>query len=328
MRLSLAVRSGLVRGAQTGWFLVRIIVPLSAVVAVLQWTGVLGFIGRVLAPFMGLFGLPGEAAIPVVSGYFAGVYGGVAAASVIPLTKVQMTVLALMVLVAHNLVVESTIQSRSGVSGLKVSTVRVATALLLGALLWQTLRLGAGEGAAAASSVAPPAHETAGSFAASWALETAWLVLKIFLIVAVLMVATEIMRAYGFFEAAARPLRPVMRLLGLSERVSFLWLTATFLGVSYGAGLILQEAREPGRFEPGDLRDLHVSIGISHSLLEDTLLFMAIGASPFWILLPRPVAAAAAVRAVRRFAPGVIPLPARSCEPRNDAPGRRKPRDA
>lgn len=290
------------RGAQSGWFLVKIIVPLSAAVAVLQWTGILALIGRVLAPFMGLFGLPGEAAVAIVSGYLAGVYGGVAAASVLPLTKVQMTVLALMVLVAHNLVIESTIQSRSGVSGLKVSTVRIATAFLLGALLWQTLRFGAAA-SAPASTLAPASDETVLSFARTWAIGTTWLVFKIFLIVSALMVATEIMRAYGVFEALVRPLRPIMRLLGLSERVSFLWLTGTFLGVSYGAGLIIQEARQPGRFEPGDLRDLHVSIGISHSLLEDTLLFVALGASPFWILVPRPLASAAAVRAVRRLAP-------------------------
>jgi hypothetical protein len=44
-----------------------------------------------------------------------------------------------------------------------------------------------------------------------------------------------------------------------------------------------------------------VSIAISHSLLEDTLLFVAIGASLPWILIPRPIAAALVVRAARRL---------------------------
>src|SRR5262249_55524311 len=119
-----AVRTGLLRGLQTGWFLVKIIIPLYAALALMQWTGLLGLIGRVLAPAMGLFGLPGEAAVALVSGYFAGVYGGVAAAATIPLTRPQLTVLAVMVLVAHNLVVESAVQSRSGASGLRVTAVR------------------------------------------------------------------------------------------------------------------------------------------------------------------------------------------------------------
>ncbi len=83
-RLAGVLRAGILRGASTGWFLVRIIVPLSAGVALLQWTGILSLIGRILAPAMGLFGLPGEAAVPIVSGYFGGVYGGIAAAAAIP----------------------------------------------------------------------------------------------------------------------------------------------------------------------------------------------------------------------------------------------------
>ena len=35
-----------------------------------------------------------------------------------------------------------------------------------------------------------------------------------------------------------------------------------------------------------------LSLGISHSLIEDTFLFVAIGASLFWVLVPRMVAAA------------------------------------
>jgi len=298
-----AVRSGLVRGARTGWFLVRIIIPLSAGVALLDYTGILGWIGRQLAPVMGLFGLPGEAALHLVSGFFAGVYGGVAAASALTLTKVQMTVLAMIILVAHNLIVEGTIESRSGTSGLMVTGVRIATGLLMGAILWQILRWGDQGPSLAAHASSEAARAGFGPFAASWALGAAKLLVKIFAIVVGLMIATELMRAYGLFEALRRPMRPFMRFLGLSDRVTFLWLTATFLGIAYGAGLIIQEANEHGRFEPGDLRDLHVSIGISHSLFEDTLLFMAIGANPFWVLLPRPLAAAVVVRAVRRFVP-------------------------
>ena len=293
----------LARSARTGWFLVRIMVPLSAGIGLLQWTGTLEWIGRRLAPAMGLFGLPGEAAVALVAGAVTGVYGGVAAAAAVPLTKVQLTVLALMVLTAHNLVVESAVQSRSGTSGLRVSAVRVATGLLLGALLWQTLGRGDAGAAAVPSALPPPAEATFAAFAAAWARGAAYLVLKVGLILLGLMIATELMRAYGVIDALVRPVRPIVRFLGLSERVSFLWLTAIFLGIAYGAGLIIQDAAEPGRFRPGDLRDLHVSIGLCHSVLEDTVLFVAIGASPFWILAPRPIAAALVVRAVRRLVP-------------------------
>ena len=325
-----AAGSGLARGLRTGWYLTKVIVPLSAAVAILDWAGVLGRIGRLLASLMALFGLPGEAALPIVSGFFAGVYGGVAAASAIPLTKAQMTVLAIIVLVAHNPVVESAVQSRSGAPGWRITTVRLVVAAVLGAAAWQGLRHGdqgpvlrshAPVSDGSESALAPPSQGLRGhagatvpdpaghakpsfeAFASAWALGVGRLLLKIYAIVAGLMIAMEIARAHGLFDALQRPLRPLMRALGLSERVTFLWLTATFLGVGYGAGLILAESAIPGRFEDGDLRDLHVSIGISHALVEDTLLFMAIGANPLWVLLPRPLAAAVAVRLARPFVP-------------------------
>jgi hypothetical protein len=299
--LARIARHGLRSGARTGWFLAKIIVPLSAGVAILSWTGALAAIGRVLAPAMRLFGLPGEAAVPLVAGWTAGVYGGIAAATTLPLTYAQLNVLAIMVLTAHNLPIESAIASRSGASGPRVSVVRLAVAVILGALLWQVLRHGSLATRLAPHAVTAGKDPSLSAFALAWLLGNVKLVVKIFAIVVVLTIATDLMRAYGVFDLLARRLRPLMALLGLSERVTFLWLTGTFLGLSYGSGLIIQEARTPGRFRRGDLRDLHVSIGIAHSLLEDTLLFAAVGVNPLFVLLPRPVAAAIAVRAGRGF---------------------------
>src|SRR5262245_39398755 len=134
------VRHGLRTGARTGWFLAKIIVPISAGVALLQWTGALAAIGRFLAPGMGLFGLPGEAAVPLVAGWSVGVYAGIAAATALPLTYAQLNVLAIMVLTAHNLPIESAIASRSGASGPRVSALRLGVSVVLGALLWQALK--------------------------------------------------------------------------------------------------------------------------------------------------------------------------------------------
>jgi len=295
------VHHGLRSGGRTGWFLAKIIVPLSAVVALASWTGALAAIGRVLAPGMGLFGLPGEAAVPLVAGWMVGVYGGIAAATTLPLSYAQLYVLAIMVLTAHNLPIESAIASRSGASGPRVSLVRLAVSVMLGALLWQVLRHGSLAATPAPHAIAAGPDPTFAAFALAWLRENAALILKIFTIVVVLTITTDLLRAYGLFDRMARRLKPLMALLGLSERVTILWLTGTFLGLSYGSGLIIQEARTPGRFRRGDLRDLHVSIGIAHSLLEDTLLFAAIGVNPLFILVPRPVAAALAVRAARGF---------------------------
>src|SRR5262245_35486229 len=165
-------RHGLRSGGRTGWFLAKLILPLSAGVALLSWTGALAAIGRVLAPMMGLFGLPGEAAVPLVVGWTAGVYGGIAAATTLPLSFAQLNVLAIMVLTAHNLPIESAIASRSGASGSRVSLVRLAVGMILGALLWQLLRHGS-----LATTVAPHASMAAGgstfaAFGLGWLRES------------------------------------------------------------------------------------------------------------------------------------------------------------
>lgn len=46
VKFTAVLRTGLTRGARTGWSLVRIIVPLSGAVELLQWTGILRGIGR------------------------------------------------------------------------------------------------------------------------------------------------------------------------------------------------------------------------------------------------------------------------------------------
>jgi spore maturation protein SpmB len=299
-RFGRACLAGATRGLRTAWFLTKIIVPLSAAVAALQRAGALAWLGRILSPAMGVFGLPGEAAVALVSGSLVGVYGAIAASSSIPLTGVQMTVLALMVLTAHNLVVESAVQARSGTSGIRMALLRIAGAVVLGALLWQLLRHGE-QGVVVVQTTVGPAGAGLAEFVSSWALGIARLLLKIYVIVVSLTIGTETMRAFGVFEILSRSFSPAMRFLALSDNVALLWLTATILGLAFGAGLIIDESREPGRFRPDELEDFNVSVAISHSLLEDTLLFLAIGAHLTWILVPRPIAAALAVRANRRL---------------------------
>src|SRR5262245_36069364 len=167
---------GLRSGGRTGWFLAKLIVPLSAGVALLSWTGGLAAIGRIVAPAMGLFGLPGEAAVPLVAGWIAGVYGGIAAATTLPLTFAQLNVLAIMVLTAHNLPIESAIASRSGASGPRVSLVRLAVSILLGALLWQVLRHGSLATTVAPHAAIAGADTTFSAFALAWLRENAKLV--------------------------------------------------------------------------------------------------------------------------------------------------------
>ena len=120
------------RGVRTAIFLLRVILPLSFAVSFLDWVGLLAKIGELLAPAMRTFGLPGEAALALVSGWLVGIYGGVAAMTILPMSAAQVTVLSLMLLTAHNLPVECTVQHKTGTPWWVSMPARLVTAAVLG----------------------------------------------------------------------------------------------------------------------------------------------------------------------------------------------------
>lgn len=64
--------------------------------------------------------------------------------------------------------------------------------------------------------------------------------------------------------------------------------------MAYGGAVIVEESREL-RLTPEEVEKLQISIGINHSMIEDPLLFLPLGINPFWLWVPRLVAAVAAV---------------------------------
>ncbi len=270
----------------------------------LDWFSILRRIGELFAPAMGIWRLPGESALVLVSGWLVGIYGAVAAMAIMPLSAVQVTILSVLTLTAHNLPVESTVQHRTGTPWWLVTGVRLATAALLGWIIALVIAGGTSAPATLARhAAAPQEHLAFGRFLLHWLASAGRLTLKIVLILLGLMLVTEWMRAHDLYRRLTRPIRPILRFLSLSESVAFLWITAIVLGLAYGSGLLMEEAKEPGRYRPQDLRDLNVSIGVCHSLFEDTALLVACGAGLFWITLPRLLAASLAVRVTRWIAP-------------------------
>ena len=61
---------------------------------------------------------------------------------------------------------------------------------------------------------------------------------------------------------------------------------ANFLGLAYGAAVMIEET-EQGKIAQRDVDLLNHHIAVSHSNLEDLLLFFAAGGLFWWMLLPR-----------------------------------------
>ena len=126
------------------------------------------------------------------------------------------------------------------------------------------------------------------------------------LIVTALMMLQRVLEEFGWMHRIAHILSPLMRLFGLPSGCSLLWLTGNVVGMAYGAAIMIDEV-EQGRLTRHEANLVNHHLGVSHSLLEDTMLFVAMGISFWWIFLTRLALAMIAVwtmRGVKRVAVG------------------------
>ena len=291
-KLKYSAKGGLKKGWEGFVWMVKIIVPVSFFAALLEYSGLLNTLNFVLEPAMGVLNLPSIAALPLVVGMLTGIYTGIAAMVVLPLTIDQMTLIAVFLMISHNLIQEAIIQAKSGLGGLKATLVRLAASVVTVIVISQFLD----DGSKAAAAAAGTFSGTQPFFVMLkvWFLATLSLFVKVFIIIMAIMMLLEIMRNYNIIEYIVKILNPFLKILGLDKKVGMLWLTAVVFGLSYGAAVIVGEAKN-GSFTRAELENLQLSIGINHAIFEDPAVFMSFGLNPFWLWVPRFVAAIVAV---------------------------------
>lgn len=286
----------------------KIMIPVIILVKVLQELGLIAWLAWPLKPVMGLVGLPAEMglvwATAIVNTTYAGLIVFLSLAADNPLTAAQATVLAVLILVAHSLPVESSIARRSGARFLFQCVVRLAGAFLLGWLLHRiytatgTLQ----EPATVLFRMDPQA--AADSSLAAWAVDQSINLLSIFGVILVLLVMMRLLTALRVIEFMNTLLRPVLKLIGIGTKASAITVIGLTMGLSYGGGLIISEARK-GNVGKEDIFYSLTLMGLCHSLIEDTLLLALIGghvSGIFWgRLVFALVAVAGIVQLVRRL---------------------------
>ncbi len=294
LRLTSVLRRGMGKAGKTGaWLLVRM-VPISLGVTLLQWCGALPWLAKWIEPGFRRVGLPGETALAFLIGALMNVYSAIAAMSAIPLTDRQVTIFALMVLISHNLPIEISVQHSAGTHGVRLLGLRLFSSALGAFLLNLILPASATVVTAAVISTPGAGHAALGAVLSGWAASTGWLVGKVLLFVLGVMLLQEFLHEFDLLHGLARLVSPALAVLGLPRSVAFLWIVANTLGLAYGAGVLVPEAQS-GRIRKEEIGMLNRSIAVCHSLLEDTLLFVAVGAWALWITAPRIAVAAAAV---------------------------------
>ena len=290
-RILSIVRAAVFAGLKTTLFLARIMIPVSLAVALLTWTGILSLIAELLAPIMILLGLPGEAALVLVSSIFLNVYSAIAVIETLSLSLREVTILAIMTVTAHNLFVETAVMKKTGSSAMKMILLRLGWALVLGWTLNFILPAADLIGAEFVVGTIKPSFS---SMIGTWGLSTLGLMGKILLLVCGVMIIQRLMEEFKVMYFLSRLLSPLMRFFGLNDETSFLWIVVNIAGYAYGAAVIMDRVNN-GKMKPRDANLFNHHASLCHSLFEDTALYMAIGVPLFWLTVPRLLAATTVV---------------------------------
>ena len=266
----------------TGWLL-KIMIPISFAVCLMQFYGVIAWCAQWLNPLFCHIGLPGASSIAFLTGATSTTYAALAVMLSMELTLRQATIIAIMVLICHALPLECTVNKKVGSKPFRMAFLRIGGALLAAVYLNIVLP----DMPEAFSAL--PLSSSESSIAAvlwAWLLSSLKLSIMILSIIYGLMFIQKLMEKYGFMQKLTRPLAPLMTFFGLPKSAAYLWLVGNVLGISYGSAVMIQ-LEEEGKITPKEADEVNYHLIMNHSMLEDTLVFATAGVSALWILSTR-----------------------------------------
>ena len=277
-----SVKEILPKTLKTCLWLVRITVLVTLGVLFLEYFNILPYISEFLSPVFNLMGLPGEAALAYVSGYFVNVYSAIAVMATLNLDIRTVTILAAMILAAHNMITETAVQKKTGSSAVRMVLVRTISSLIIG----YTLNLIIPGGGKMVVIEATATDLTLIEMLEVWFFKTLKLVVMMSVLIFTLSIIQRLLAEFGVIRWLSKFMRPVMAFFGLPAKTAFLWIVANTLGLAYGAAVMIDET-ESGKITKKDVDLLNHHISISHSNLEDVFLVASVGASIPWLLASR-----------------------------------------
>ena len=114
--------------------------------------------------------------------------------------------------------------------------------------------------------------------------------LLIFVIITTLNAIYKLLEQRDLIVRLSKTIEPLLKFFGLSKSAAFLWLIGYIVGLAYGGAMMIDQMSE-GKVSRSDAKLLNYHLAVSHSVIEDNLLFVALGVSIWWILGVRLVVA-------------------------------------
>ena len=276
------------KSGKTSIWLLKLILPISLAFRLLDYSGLLLYFADFLDPVFTHLGLPGSTAIIFITSIFLPLYAPLAIITSMTITLRELTILALMCQVAHNLPVESAIQAKTGTSFWAMFSVRIFMSIVIGFVLNLILPLNMGMPSFLQTS--PEIMNSLGDVFVAWLVTSLRISILIIAVVTILMITYRLLEEYNLINKLSKSIEPILKIFGLPSNTGFLWLIGNIVGLAYGGALMIDQMQD-GKVSKAEGSLLNYHLAISHSILEDNLLFVALGVSLWWILVTRLIAA-------------------------------------
>ncbi|ARC94774.1 hypothetical protein B6A42_25435 [Vibrio coralliilyticus] len=266
------------------WTLYKVMIPIIIVIKVVEELGGVALLSEWLSPLMNFVGLPDEMGLVWATTLLTNMYAGllIFMSTNSELTVAQVSILGSLMLIAHSIPIEAAIAKRAGVSIAMTTLVRVGGGLLFAWVLHQIYQFGDLLDTPAQIVWNPeiPPEQTY----LQWAWSQVENLIAILVIIAVLLFTLKMLKLLGVEKLMAMALKPVLSVLGISREATNLTIVGITLGISFGGGLLINEAKR-GHIPARDVFTAVMLLNLAHSMIEDTILVLLIGAdfvTIFW----------------------------------------------
>ncbi len=290
---------------QASAHLFKIMIPILIGVKILQEAGLIAYLALPLDPVMQVMGLPGETglvwATALVNNLYSGIIVLLSLADSVQLSVAQVTVLSTVMLVAHSIPIEVKIAHAAGTRFMFQALIRIGGAFVLGWGLHLAYSV-TGTLQQANTYFWQGGEVPAQPSLMDWAAGQVKNLVLIFCIILLLVALMRIMHKLRIVDGLVWALRPVLRFLGIGREAAPLTIIGMVLGLTYGGGLIIQESKS-GSVRARDVFSSLTLMGLTHSLIEDTLLLSLIGAHLSGILWARILFSLVVVAGLVRIVP-------------------------
>ncbi|MFC3150142.1 hypothetical protein ACFOEK_03820 [Litoribrevibacter euphylliae] len=267
--------------------LFKIMIPTIVVVKLLELMGLLKYIAMLIGPIMSWVGLPESMGLVWVTTIFTNIYAGMLVFFYVQqhevLTVAQVTIISLLMLLAHGLPVEARIAQQAGIRLRITLLLRIGGGLLLAWITHQTYD--------AFDYLQTPSEllwqpEIPDASLSGWAVSQLESLIIIQLTIIVLLTFLKILKVIGIERLMRLLLSPILKLLGIGNQATSITIIGVTLGLSFGGGLLIYESRQ-GHVSKRDVFSAMCLLALCHSIIEDTLLVMLLGADISGVLWAR-----------------------------------------